>query len=140
MDARPAGWNDFDAVCALLSTRSRAVHGVSEVRPEHVRADWELPSFEVGRDNWVALEEDRLTGYAAVIPTCELELACVDAATGEALLALAVAGARALALDAIRIFVPGTDERLLALVDQYGFERETEILRMWKMLDGSDPD
>jgi ribosomal protein S18 acetylase RimI-like enzyme len=140
MEARPAGWNDFDAVCALLSTRSRAVHGVSEVRPEHVRADWELPSFEVGRDNWVAVEQGRLTGYAAVSPTCELDLASVDAATGETLLALAVAGARARALDAIRVFVPGADERLLALVDQHGFELETEILRMWKTLDGSDPD
>ena len=140
MEIRPAGWDDFDAVCELLSQRSRAVHGVSDVRPEHVRADWRLPSFDVGRDNWVAVDEGRLSGYAAVRPTHDLVHAATDAVTGDALLAVAVERARERGLDAIRVIVSVADEPLHGLVDRHGFELETEILRMWKTLDGSDPD
>jgi ribosomal protein S18 acetylase RimI-like enzyme len=140
VEIRPAGWNDFDAVCELLAARSRAMHGVSDIRPGHVRADWEAPGFGVGRDNWVTAEGGRLTGYAALDPTHELDLATGDAAAAEALLALSVERARVRGVDAIRIFVPGADELLLALVTCHGFELETEILRMWKTLDGSDPD
>jgi mycothiol synthase len=140
VEIRPAGWEDFDAVCELLSARSRAVHGVSDILPEHVRADWELESFEVGRDNWVAVEDRRLAGYAAVSPTRELDLATGDATAGEALLAAAIERSCERGLDAIRVFVSAADEQVHALVERHDFELETEILRMWKTLDGSDPD
>lgn len=140
MEIRPAGWDDFGSVCELLSTRSRAVYGVSEVLSDHVRADWELPSFEVGRDNWVAVENGRLAGYAAVSPTQDLLHAAAAAVAGDALLAVAVERARECGLNAIRVVVSVADEPLHALVRRHGFERETEILRMWKTLDGSDPD
>ena len=140
MVVRPAGWDDFEAVCALLSTRSRAVHGISEVRPEYVRADWELPSFEVGRDNWVAVEAGRISGYAAVSPSRDLVHTATGGEAGDALLAVAVERARERGFDAIRVVVSVADEPLYALVERHGFELETEILRMWKTLDGSDPD
>ena len=125
MEIRPAGWDDFDAVCELLSKRSRAVHGVSDVRPEHVRADWELPSLEVGRDNWVAVEEGRLAGYAAVSPTQDLVHAAADATAGGALLAVAVERARERGFDAVRVVVSVADEPLHTLVDRHGFELAT---------------
>src|SRR5580765_6116541 len=140
MDVRPAGWDDFDAVCELLSTRSRAVHGISDVRPEYIRAEWELPSFEVGRDNWVAVEGSRVSGYAAVSPSHDLTHAAVDSGSGDALLGAAVDRARERGLDAIHVVVSVSDEPLHALVERHGFELEAEILRMWKTLDGSDPD
>jgi mycothiol synthase len=140
MEIRPARWDDFDAVCELVSQRSRAVHGVSDIRPEHVRADWELPSFEVGRDNWVAVAEGQPVGYAALSPTNDLVYAAVDATIGDALLDVAVEGAREHRFDAIRVVVSVADMPLHTLVKRHGFELETEILRMWKTLDGSDPD
>jgi ribosomal protein S18 acetylase RimI-like enzyme len=140
MEIRPAGWDDFDAVCELVAARSRAVHGISRVHPEHVRADWELPSFAVGRDNWVVVDEGRVAGYASVSPGRDLVHAATDAATGDALLDVALGRARERGFDAVRIVVSTEDEPLHALVGRHAFELETEILRMWKTLDGSDPD
>ena len=60
MDVRPAGWDDFDAVCELLSRAAVRRYGISDVRPESER-EWELPSFAVGRDNWVAVEGGRVS-------------------------------------------------------------------------------
>jgi ribosomal protein S18 acetylase RimI-like enzyme len=140
MEVRPAGWDDFDAVCELLEARSRAVHGISDMRPEHVRAEWELPSFTVGADNWVADVDGRAAGYAALSPTHDLVHAARDPAAGDALLAAAVARARERDLDVIRVVVASADEPLNALVERGGFEPGVEVLRMWKTLDGADPD
>ena len=57
---RGATWDDFDGVVDLLVRRNREANGIAAVREEFVRADWELPSFEVGLDNWVS----GTTGYA----------------------------------------------------------------------------
>src|SRR5215467_8030613 len=86
---RGATWNDFDRVVELLRSQSRGTSGMP-VREEIVRTDWELPSFEVGRDNWVAGQ----TGYAAVSPTGDLKVAAADEETREALFDRAVARAR----------------------------------------------
>jgi ribosomal protein S18 acetylase RimI-like enzyme len=140
MDVRPAGWDDFDAVCDLLAARSRVVYGISDVRPEHVRAEWELPSFEIVRDSWVAVEAGRVSGYAAVSPGHELTHTAADPGAGDALLAAAVKRARERELATLHVIVGVSDEPLRALVERHGFELETEILRMWKTLDGSEPD
>src|SRR5579862_7174935 len=88
---RGATWDDFDHVVELLTAQSRAATGIAGVRAEFVRTDWELPSFEVGRDNWLAGAD----AYAAVSPKGTLALTAPDAATADALLAHAVASARA---------------------------------------------
>src|SRR3954471_20900950 len=93
-DIRPATWDDLDAVHALLAARSRAAFGTSEVQLAHLRAAWELPSFGVGRDNWVAVDDGRVVGYAAVEATRELEHAAVEAEIGDALLVRALESAR----------------------------------------------
>ena len=140
MEIRPASWDDVGAVFDLLSARSRALYGISDWRLGHVRADWQLPTFEVGRDNWVAAENGRLLGYAAVNSTQDLVHAAADAATGDELLARAVARARERGFDVVRAVVSPADEPLHALVERHDFALETEIVRMWKQLDGADPD
>ena len=84
---RGATWDDFDAVVELLARQARDAKAVAAVRAEFVRADWEVPSFEVGRDNWFAGDD----GYAEVSPVGSLVLAASDDATADALLERAVA-------------------------------------------------
>ncbi|MBV8480265.1 MAG: GNAT family N-acetyltransferase [Actinobacteria bacterium] len=137
MEVRAAGWDDFDAVVDLLAARERAVHGIADLRPEHVRVDWELPSFSVGADHWVAVEDGRVVGYAAISPSQELTHAAPVA--GDELLQRALARARELDFERLRVFVSPDDIALIDVVDTYGFARETEIVRMWKRLDGGSP-
>src|SRR5438270_8005406 len=85
---RGATWRDFGRVAELLAGQSRAATGVA-VREEFVRADWELPSFEVGSDNWVGP-----TGYAAVSPSGSLVLAATGDDEADALVDRAVARGR----------------------------------------------
>ena len=68
---RPAMWDDLPAVFDLLSARNRAVYGINDLEPEHLRIDWELPSFAVGADNWVAESAGAVVGYAALGAGCE---------------------------------------------------------------------
>src|SRR5919204_6415012 len=87
---RAATWDDFQQVVDLLVRQSRSATGIAIVREEFVRAAWELPSFELGRDNWIADS----AAYAAVSPNGELTLAAPDDETADALLERAVARAR----------------------------------------------
>src|SRR6185437_10814396 len=113
---RAATWDDLELATELLAAQRRAATGVGAVRPEFVRAEWELPSFEVGRDNWVAEE-----GYASISGEGELKLAARDPALADELLARAVAraGERGLATLSLRV-VPG-DQQLAALVQRHPF-------------------
>src|SRR5207247_6457294 len=83
---RGATWDDFDRVVELLVQQDRAASGVAGMREEFVRADWELPSFEVGRDNWLC----GTAGYAAVSPNGVLMLVADNDATADALVERAV--------------------------------------------------
>jgi mycothiol synthase len=139
MELRPATWDDLGAIRDLLSARGRAARGSSEETVELIRAEWELPSFDVGRDNWVATQSGRLVGYAALNPAQELAHAAPDETVGHALLDRVEARARERGFDAVRVRVSPEDEALSALIRCRGFELETETLRMWKRLDGDDP-
>src|SRR6266436_6703846 len=92
---RDATWDDFDSVAQMLARQSRAAGGGPAERPEFVRTEWELPGFEVGRDNWVGPGR----GYSAVTPAGALVLAARDETAADALLARATqcAGERRLA-------------------------------------------
>jgi mycothiol synthase len=138
VEIRPATWDDLGSVHELMAARGRAVDGDFDWMLHHLRDDWELPSFEVGADNWVAEEDGRLLGYAAVSATKELQLVPADPAAGEALLARACAHARTRAYDSLRTVASSADVALLELARRAGFELETEILRMWKRLDGDE--
>src|SRR5689334_21872493 len=101
---RAATWGDLGHVAELLAQQTRAATGVA-VREEFVRADWELPSFEVGRDNWVTS-----AGYAAISPNGALTLAAADDAESDALLARAVSRGRERGLAKLELRrLPGDD-------------------------------
>src|SRR5262249_53283929 len=133
---RPATWDDLDAVYALLDARSRAAFGVSDVQLAHVRAEWELPSFEVGRDNWVAADNGAAGGYASLESRRDCVPAARDDAVGDGLLARVEERAREKNFDWIAVTAVPEDEPLSALVRRNDFELDREILRMWKTLDG----
>jgi ribosomal protein S18 acetylase RimI-like enzyme len=132
---RPATWDDLDAVFDLLSTRNRALYGISDLQLEHLRIDWELPSFMVGLDNWVAEDANAVVGYAALAWGHDLVLAAPDPVTEDALFTRIVERARGLGLESLQFKTAGKDE----LSRRNGFELETEIVRMWKTLRGDDP-
>jgi ribosomal protein S18 acetylase RimI-like enzyme len=133
---RAATWDDLDATVELLRARAVAAFGTSELEASHVRSAWESPSFEVGRDNVVAVENGRLVGYAALDARQELEHAARDGAVGDELLARIESRARERGLDRIVTTVVPQDEPLHALVTRNGFVLEREIWRMWLPLDG----
>jgi len=135
-----ASWEDIEGVYELLDARSRAAFGVSELRFEHLRDRWKLPAFAVGLDNWVARENGRVVGYAAVDAAQELDHAAKDAAIGDVLLAHAEDRARERGFETLATTVVPGDEPLHALVDRAGFARDREVLRMWRRLNGELPE
>jgi ribosomal protein S18 acetylase RimI-like enzyme len=52
-----------------------AVAGLLAVRRELLRSDWDLPSFDIGADAWVAEQDGRIVAYAAVMAGERLVLA-----------------------------------------------------------------
>ena len=140
VEIRPATWNDLEGVHAVLAARSRAVFGTTDEQLSHLRSRWELPSFRVGRDNWVAAANGNVLGYAALDATKHVTHAAPDATVGDALLELVVARAREQRFDHIVTTAVPEDVPLSELVERHGFEVDREILRMWKHLDGGEPE
>jgi ribosomal protein S18 acetylase RimI-like enzyme len=130
---RDATWDDFDAVAQMLARQSRAAGGGPAERPEFVRMEWELPGFEVGRDNWVVPGG----GYAAVTPAGGLALAARDEAAADALLARATRRARERGLASLQLAVQRGDEQQAQLVRVHAFELVTETLTMRRGLGGA---
>jgi ribosomal protein S18 acetylase RimI-like enzyme len=133
---RGATWDDFDAVVELLVRRSRDATGVASVREEFVRTEWELPSFVVGRDNWVS----GATGYAAVSPAGALTLAAADDEEADELLDHAAARARERGLAKLELQPLPGDEVQVRLLDRHGFELRTDVLAMWRRLAADEPE
>jgi mycothiol synthase len=125
---RPAADTDFDPVHALLDRRSRRLFGVSEVSADHLRQSWQRPA-------WVAEDDGDVVGYAAVGPAHELEHLAPDEATADALLAEALAAARAAGHDSLQLQTVPEDEATSALVRRHGFAHDRTVLRMWRRLD-----
>jgi len=131
---RAATWDDFGRVADLLARQTRAAGGVA-VREEFVRSDWELPSFEVGRDNWVSAG-----GYAAVSPNGTLTLAAADDAEADALLARAVARGRERGLRKLELRPLSGDGVHAGLLERHDFALRVDVLAMWRRLDPAEPD
>src|SRR5919204_5390168 len=119
---RSATWDDLEPVVELLDARNRAAFGTSEVELALVRAEWELPSFEVGRDNWVAVDDGRVVGYADLDARRDFQHAALDPDVGDALLARIEKRARERGFDRIGVIAVPEDEPLHALVRRNGFE------------------
>jgi ribosomal protein S18 acetylase RimI-like enzyme len=132
---RDATWDDFDAVAQMLARQSRAAGGGPAERPEFVRTEWELPSFQVGSDNWVVPGR----GYAAVTPAGGLVLAARDETAADALLARAIQRARERGLASLQLAVQRGDEQQARLVRVHPFELVTDTWTMWRGLGGTEP-
>jgi GNAT superfamily N-acetyltransferase len=113
---RPPREDELDAVAALLA-----------VRPELLRSDWEMPSFDLANDAWVAEDDDGIVGYAAVMPGERLVLAGADA-----LLERAVSRARERGFAALSLTTGGATD----LVRNHGFRLVQETLALRRPLDG----
>src|SRR4051812_11892757 len=87
---RDATVHDVDRIFELLTLRSRAAFGVSQV----LRKDVETELREGSCEPWVAVEGRSVVGYARLAASQTLTLAAVDREVNDALLAHAEAAAR----------------------------------------------
>ena len=132
---RAATWDDFDAVAQLLARQTRNGGGGPMERAEFVRAEWELPSFEVGRDNWVAGSG----GYAAVTPAGGL---CSPPATRQPPMPCSRAVARACeqGLASLQLNVLNRDDQHARLVQSIRSSFRPTCATMWRGLRGTEPE
>ncbi len=136
-DIRTAQPDDLDGIFELLSTRSRASFGISEIVREHVA---QALARANGTDRWVALGGAEVVGYAALDSSQELVHAAVDPAVGDALLARAEARAAERGFAHVAVTTVAEDEPLSSLVQRHGFVHDRDVLRMWRRLDAAIPE
>jgi ribosomal protein S18 acetylase RimI-like enzyme len=101
-------------------------------RPELVRSDWQLPSFELEQDAWVVDDRGRIVGYAAVLAGERLEHTAAAPEVADRLLELAVERARALGFRTLSLTTDGETD----FIRRHAFELAQETLVMWRRLDG----
>lgn len=136
LEILPWTGEDFDEVFELLDTRSRAAFGVSDQQPAYLRQDLDVP----GTDSWVAHENGRVAGHASLQEDQGASIAAREPEVGDALLETVEQRARGRGFDQIAITAVPQDEPLYALVQRHGFQRDREIWRMWRTLDGDLPE
>jgi mycothiol synthase len=136
-EIRTAQTDDVDGIFDLLSTRSRAAFGISEISHEHVSHALSLAN---GTDRWVALAGAAVVGYAALDSSQDLVHAAVDGETGDALLAAAETRALERGFGRIDVTTVPEDRPLTSLVQRHGFAHDRDILRMWRRLDEGLPE
>jgi ribosomal protein S18 acetylase RimI-like enzyme len=129
---RDAGLSDLDAIYDLLSARSRAAFGVSQVERRHVEEELRAP----GSRSWVA---GAVAGFARLTSSQELAVVAADAEVNDELLRVAEAAARERGFDHVTVYAMREDTPRWALLERSGFEHERDVLRMWRVLDGDLP-
>ena len=133
-DIRPVTEGDFDAVFDLLTARSRAAFGISSEQPAFLRQRWDAPST----DNWVAVENDTVVGYASLDENQDFVHAAKDPEVGDALIAHLERHARDRGFPYLAVVAASEDAPLYDAVQRNGYTLDREILRMWLMLDGNN--
>ena len=132
---RDARADDVDAIFDLLTARSRAAFGVSQVRREEVALHLRME----GSESWVAVDDDAIVGHGELSSAHDLAIAALDPAVNDALLAQAEAAARRRGFDFLTVHAVAEDRPLWALVERSGFTHDRDVLRMWRVLDGELP-
>jgi mycothiol synthase len=132
---RDARADDVDAIYDLLTARSRAAFGVSQVQWDEVARNLRMD----GNESWVAVEDGSVVGHAQLNSAHDLALAAVDPQVNDALLAHAEAAARRRNFDFLTVYAVAEDEPLWALAERSGFAHDRDVLRMWRPLDGDLP-
>jgi mycothiol synthase len=133
-DIRPVTEGDFDAVFDLLTARSRAAFGISSEQPAFLRQRWDAPST----DNWVAVEDGAVAGYASLDENQDFVHAAKDPKVGDALIAHLERHARDRGFPSLGVVAASEDVPLYETVQRNGYTLDREILRMWRMLDGNN--
>jgi mycothiol synthase len=136
-DIRTAEPDDLDGIFDLLSIRSRAAFGISEVLRDHVAQALNRAN---GTDRWVAIEGAEIVGYASLDSAQDLVHAATDDSTGDALLGRAEARARERGFDHLAVTAVPEDKPLTSLVTRHEFAHDRDVLRMWRRLDGAVPE
>jgi mycothiol synthase len=135
-DIRPVTDDDFDAVFDLLTARSRAAFGIAAEQPAFLRQRWDSAST----DNWVAIENGAIVGYAGLDENRDFVHAAKDPGVGDALLAHIEQQARDRGFPYVEVVSAPEDAPLYSAVQRNGYALEREILRMWRLLDGAVPE
>jgi ribosomal protein S18 acetylase RimI-like enzyme len=135
-DIRAATENDFVAVFDLLTARSRAAFGISSEQPHFLRQRWEAPST----DNWVAVENGAVVGYASLDENQDFVHAAKDPEVGDALIAHLERQAHDRGFPYLAVVAASEDAPLYDAVHRNGYTLDREILRMWRTLDGNLPE
>jgi ribosomal protein S18 acetylase RimI-like enzyme len=128
---REAIEDDFEAVFDLLTVRSRAAFGISSQQPAFLRQHWDAPST----DNWVAVENGVIAGYASLDENQDFVHAAKDPDLGDALIAHVEQRARGRDFPYVAVVAAAEDAPLYSAVQRNGYTLDREILRMWRMLD-----
>jgi mycothiol synthase len=128
--------DDVGAVFDLLTVRSRAAFGVSELSRALVEADFRRD----GIDRWVAAQGGAIAGYAHLTGDHTLVAAVKDPDVGDALVGHAERRARERGFHVLNVTAVPEDEPLWALVERNGFTHHHDVLRMWRTLDGEPPE
>jgi mycothiol synthase len=131
---RPAGWADLQAVYELAATVETRLFGAPQLELVHLRGAWERPSFEVGRDHWIATDGARVVGYADVDGDDQVFL-LLDGADGSALLRLVETRATERGSRALQAVVSGSDGAACRTFEAGGYEAAREVWRMTIELD-----
>jgi mycothiol synthase len=131
---RPATSDDLEPVVELIGTRNRAATGVAGIRPEHLRAGWELSGFSLETDSALAEEGGRIVGYAAVMPSRELVVAATEGDVVEELLARVIERARGRGDETVTVVVRSSEDPMNRVVERHPFELVHETLLMWRPL------
>jgi mycothiol synthase len=135
-DIRPVTEGDFDAVFDLLTARSRAAFGISSEQPAFLRQRWDAPST----DNWVAVEDGAVVGYASLDENQDFVHAAKDPEVGDALIAHLERHARDRGFPYLAVVAAREDVPLYDAVQRNGYALDREILRMWRTLDSDIPE
>jgi mycothiol synthase len=131
---RTATADDLDDVLALLAARDHAVLGEVEVRRRYVEHQ-----LAQAKDSVVARHDRSLAGYGSLDAEQNIALAAVDAAAADDVLGEIETRARGRGFGHVTCVAVPEDRLLRELLERSGYERERDIVRMWRSLDGDLP-
>ena len=134
MEIRRTTPADLDTVFDLLTARSVAAFGASELERAHLAQVWELEHT----DRLVAIDGG-IVGYASLDAAHEVVVAARDDDVNDALLRAVEVCARPRGFDSLVATVVPEDVPFYALVTRAGFAHHNDVLRMWRHLDGDLP-
>ena len=130
VEIRASTPGDFEAVFELLTARSIAAVGESELQRGHLALEWRLANT----DRFVATDGG-VVGYAALDGAHDVVLAAREDDEYDALLDTIERRARQRGFDTLTAIVVPQDASFHALVGRAGFEHQGDVLRMWRRLD-----